>query len=120
MLETLQSLKTDDEELKSDSARINRLEAALSLKKGAGTVEELQKELQQAVTDSNKEVVSKVLGEILDLMKGNKVTWDAVRTCKVGKDVGNAMKMGDADLAAQARKVVSEIQALAQRNGLGL
>lgn len=120
VLETLQSLKTDDEELKSDSARINRLEAALSLKKGAGTVEELQKELQQAVTDSNKEVVSKVLGEILDLMKGNKVTWDAVRTCKVGKDVGNAMKMGDADLAAQARKVVSEIQALAQRNGLGL
>lgn len=42
------------------------------------------------------------------------------RTLKVGKDVGNAMKMGDADIAASARKVVGEIQALAQRAGIGL
>jgi len=119
-LERLQGLRPDDEELKSDSARINRLEAALSLKKGAGTIEELQKELQAAVTAVDKPKVSELLGSILELLKSNQVTWDAVRTCKVGKDVGNSMKMGDPDLAAQGRKVVQEIQACAQRNGLGL
>ncbi|OLQ01886.1 hypothetical protein AK812_SmicGene15312 [Symbiodinium microadriaticum] len=62
--------------------RINRLENDLSLKQGAGTVEE------------------------------SKVTYDAVKTCKVGKDVvGNAMKMGDPDIAALGRKAVGEIQA---------
>lgn len=119
-LEQLQSLKPDDDELKSDSARINRLESALSLKKGASTVEDMQKELQAAVTAIDKPAATKLLQDLLDLMKNNKVTWDAVRTCKVGKDVGNAMKMGDPDVAALARKVVGEIQALAQRNGLGL
>jgi len=120
VLEKLQSIKPDDDELKSDSARINRLESALSLKKGAGTIEELQKDLQQAVTAQDKATAAEKLTSIFDLMKEGKVTWDAVRTCKIGKDVGNAMKMGDPDLAAQARKVVQEIQALAQRAGLGL
>lgn len=119
-LEKLQSLKPDDEDLKSDTARINRLETSQSLKRGAGTVEDMQKELQAAVTANDKEAASKLLAELHDIMKNNKVTWDAVRTCKVGKDVGNAMKMGDPDLAAQARKVVSEIQALAKRNELGV
>lgn len=121
-LEKLQSLTraADDDELKSDSARINRLETAQSLKKGAGTVEELQKELQVAVTGNDKEAVAKLLEELLDIMKNNKVTWDAVRTCKVGKDVGNAMKMGDKELSAKGQKVVAEIQALAQRNSIGL
>jgi len=120
VLERLQGLRSDDDELKSDSARINRLESALSLKKGAGTVEELQKELQAAVTAQDKAKCGELLTSIYGIMKEGKVTWDAVRTCKVGKDVGNAMKMGDPDLAAQARKVVQEIQALAQRAGLGI
>jgi len=120
VLERLQGIRPESDELKSDSARINRLESALSLKRGAGTVEELQKDLQAAVTGQDKKKASEVLTSIYDLMKAGKVTWDAVRTCKVGKDVGNAMKMGDPDLAAQARKVVQEIQALAQRAGLGL
>jgi len=119
-LERLQGLRPDDEELKSDSARINRLESALSLKKGAGTIEELQKDLQAAITGQDKPKVGELLTSIFDLLKGNQVTWDTVRTCKVGKDVGNAMKMGDPDLAAQGRKCVQEIQALAQRAGLGL
>jgi hypothetical protein len=119
-LERLLELRPDDEELKSDSARINRLESALSLKKGAGTVEDLQKELQAAVNAQDKEAATKVLTQLLEMFKGSQVTWDAVRTCKVGKDVGNAMKMGDPDLAALARKAVGEIQALAQRAGLGL
>merc|ERR1712039_135880 len=114
------TLKQDDEELKSDSARINRMEAALSLKKGAGTIETLQKDLQAAVTEKDAKGAGEILQSIFDLMKNSQVTWDTVRTCKVGKDVGNAMKMGDPDLAAQARKVVQEIQSLAQRNGLGL
>merc|ERR1712039_1028018 len=120
VLGALMELKQDDDELKSDSARINRLESALSLKKGAGTIETLQKDLQAAVTASDIAVAKDVLQSIFDLMKNGQVTWDTVRTCKVGKDVGNAMKMGDPDLAAQARKVVQEIQSLAQRNGLGL
>jgi len=120
VLEQLQTMRPDDDDLKSDGARINRLESALSLKKGAGTVEDLQKDLQAAVTGQDKEKAGEALASIYDIMKEGKVTWDAVRTCKVGKDVGNAMKMGDPDLAAQARKVVQEIQALAQRAGLGL
>merc|ERR1711933_152406 len=120
VLERLMVLKQDDDELKSDSARINRMETAMSLKKGAGTIETLQKDLQAANTAQDFATAKEVLASILDLMKNNQVTWDTVRTCKVGKDVGNAMKMGDPDLAAQARKVVQEIQALAQRAGLGL
>ncbi|CAE8641595.1 unnamed protein product, partial [Polarella glacialis] len=118
-LEKLMEMRPDDEELKSDTARINRLESVLSLKKGASCVEDLQKELQAAVTALDKEAASKVLETLLGMFKDCAVTWDAVRTCKVGKDVGNAMKMGDPDLASLARKVVGEIQALAQRAGLG-
>lgn len=119
-LEFLLEKQPDDEELKSDSARINRLETVLSLKKGAGTVEDLQKDLQAAVTESDKAKVTEILQSLLDMFKESKVTWDAVRTCKVGKDVGNAIKMGDPDISALARKAVGEIQALAQRAGLGL
>eukprot|EP00933_Yihiella_yeosuensis_P045101 TRINITY_DN40419_c0_g1_i1.p1 TRINITY_DN40419_c0_g1~~TRINITY_DN40419_c0_g1_i1.p1 ORF type:complete len:650 (-),score=189.35 TRINITY_DN40419_c0_g1_i1:159-2108(-) len=118
VLDKLLALKPEDEELKSDSARINRLESALSLKKGAGTVEDLQKDLQAAVTAEDKAGATKILEQLLDMFKKSEVTWDAVRTCKVGKDVGNAMKMGDPDLAGLARKVVGEIQALAQRCSL--
>jgi len=120
VLEKLQADKPDDEELKSENARLNRLENELSLKKGAGTVEDLQKELQAAVTAGDKAKCTEILENLLGMFKESKVTWDAVRTCKVGKDVGNAMKMGDPDVAALARKAVGEIQALAQRAGLGL
>jgi len=120
VLEKLMALKPGDDELKDDSARLNRMEAALTLKQGASTIETVQKDLQAAVAATNIAGCSEALTKILDMMKNNQVTWDTVRTCKVGKDVGNAMKMGDADLAAQARKVVQEIQALAQRAGLGL
>ena len=48
------------------------------------------------------------------------VTWDTVRTLKVGKDVGNAMKMADPGLQAQGKETVGAIQALAQKAGLGL
>jgi len=120
IVEKLMTLKPGDDELKNDTARLNRMEAALTLKKGASTIETVQKDLQAAVAASNFAGCSEALTKILDMMKNNQVTWDTVRTCKVGKDVGNAMKLGDADLAAQARKVVQEIQALAQRAGLGL
>merc|ERR1711879_1061423 len=120
VLDKLLAMRPGDDELKNDSARLNRIEAALKLKKGANTVETLQKDLQAAVTAQDKEKCTEILASLLNMMKNNQVTWDSVRTCKVGKDVGNAMKMGDPDLAAQARKVVQEIQALAQRAGLGL
>lgn len=119
-LDFLLEKQPDDEELKSDSARINRLDSVLSLKKGAGTVEDLKNDLQAAVTGGDKAKVTEILQSLLDMFKESKVTWDAVRTCKVGKDVGNAMKMGDPDIAALARKAVGEIQALAQRGALGI
>lgn len=119
-LERLMAMRPDDDDLKSDNARINRLESALSLKKGAGTIEELQKDLQVAVTGGDKAKASEVLTSIVELLKEGKVTWDAVRTCKVGKDVGNAMKMGDPGLQAQGKEAVGAIQALAQKAGLGL
>lgn len=120
VLAQLQEERPDDEDLKSDNARINRLENDLSLKQGAGTVEELQKDLQQAVTAGDKPKVSEILEALLGMFKESKVTYDAVKTCKVGKDVGNAMKMGDPDIAALGRKAVGEIQALAQRAALGI
>mmetsp|Transcript_53889 Transcript_53889/g.149657 ORF Transcript_53889/g.149657 Transcript_53889/m.149657 type:complete len:648 (-) Transcript_53889:273-2216(-) len=120
VLERLMATRPDDEQLKSDSARINRLESALNLKKGACTIESVQKDLQAAIAASDKPKVSECVASLFDMIKGGQVTWDTVRTLKVGKDVGNAMKMGDADIAASARKVVGEIQALAQRAGIGL
>lgn len=120
VLERLTGLRPDDEELRSDGALINRLETALNLKKGASNIEGVQKDLQAAVTAVDKPKVTECLEAILGMIQGGQVTWDTVRTLKVGKDVGNAMKMGDPDIAAQARKIVQEIQALAQRAGIGL
>jgi len=120
VLERLQGLRPEDDELKSDSARINRLEGALTLKRGAGAIEDVQKELQAAVTAQDKPKVTECVTQIGQMIVGGQVTWDTVRTLKVGKDIGNAMKMGDPDIAAKARKVVQEIQSLAQRAGIGL
>jgi len=120
VLERLQGLRPDDDELKSDSARINRLETALMLKKGANTIDTVQKDLQAAVTGTDKPKVTECLNTILGMLVEKQVTWDTVRTLKVGKDVGNAMKMGDPDLAALGQKIVREIQQLAQRAGIGL
>jgi len=120
VLEKLLSMRPDDDELKSDSARINRLEGQLTLKKGANTIETVQKDLQTAVTAADKATVTECISKLFEMIKGGQVTWDTVRTLKVGKDVGNAMKMGDPDIAASARKVVQEIQSLAQRAGIGL
>lgn len=55
--------------------------------------------------------MSEILETLLGMFKDSKVTYDAVKTCKVGKDVGNAMKMGDPDIAGLGRKAVGEIQA---------
>jgi len=120
VMERLMSMRPDDDVLKSENARINRLESTLTLKNGANAIETVQKELQEAVASQDKPKVSECLGTVLEMITGGQVTWDTVRTLKVGKDVGNAMKMGDPDIAAQARKVVQEIQALAQRAGIGL
>lgn len=120
VLDQLVQMRPEDDQLKSDSALINRLEGVLNLKKGASTIETVQKDLQAAVTAADKAKAADCVGKLYDMIKGGEVTWDTVRTLKVGKDVGNAMKMGDPDVAAQARKVVGEIQALAQRAGIGL
>jgi len=120
-LEELTQMKPDQaDELKSFAALINRLETAISLKKGANAIEERQKELQAAVAGKHKAKVIECLEVILDMFVNSKVTWDKVRTCKVGKDVGLAMKMGDPDIAKVAQTCVQEIQALATRAGLGL
>merc|ERR1712151_728654 len=70
VLERLQGLRSEDDELKSDSARINRLEGALNLKKGAGAIEDVQKELQAAVTAQDKEKVSELVVQIGGMISG--------------------------------------------------
>jgi hypothetical protein len=120
ILEQLQTMRPGDESLKSDSARLNRLTTAMELKQGAGSVEELQLELRAAVEAKDKPVITEKIGALYELMKNNQVKYDVVIKLKVGKDVGNAMKLGDPDLAKAGRLVVSEIQRLAQNAGLGL
>lgn len=120
VLEQLQTMRPGDESLKSDSARLNRLATALGLKEGAGSVETIQGELRAAIEAGDKPTVMSKIEKLYDLMKNNQVKYDDVMKLKVGKDVGNAMKMGDPDLAKEGRKVVSEIQRLAQQAGLGL
>jgi len=119
VLEQLLKLRPDDDDLKSDSARINKLEGVLNLKKGAGAIEDVQKALQAAVTGNDLPKATECLEQIKEMIQTSQVTWDTVRTLKVGKDVGNAMKMGDPDVAAIARKCVAEIQVLAQKGALG-
>jgi len=118
ILERLHSLRPGDEELKSDSARLNRMEQAMAVRKGSSTVEDLQRDLRAANEAVDKAAVSAALASILELMKTDQVKFDTITKLKIGKDVGNAMKLGDADLSGQARKVVGEIQALAQRNAM--
>merc|ERR1739848_858003 len=80
VLTRLQGLRPGDDELKDDSARLNRMEAALALKKGSGTIENMQKDLQEAnkvVQDEAasdeakakaKDDIKEALAGILDLM----------------------------------------------------
>jgi hypothetical protein len=120
VLEQLQTMRPGDESLKSDSARLHRLTTAMELKQGAGSVEELQLELRAANEAVDKPVIAEKLAALLELMKNNQVKYADVMKLKVGKDVGNSMKLGDPDLAKAGRQVVSEIQRLAQNAGLGL
>jgi len=120
VLELLQAMRPGDESLKSDSARLNRLNTAMELKEGAGSVETLQLELRAAIEAVDKPVIAEKIAALYELMKNNQVKYADVTKLKVGKDVGNAMKLGDPDLAKEGRKVVGEIQRLAQQAGLGL
>ena len=72
------------------------------------------------MADKDKAKVIECLEVVKDMFVNSKVTWEKVKTCKVGKDVGLAMKMGDPDIAKIAQSCVQEIQALATRAGLGL
>lgn len=120
ILEQLQAMRPGDETLKSDSARLNRLNTAKELQQGAGTVETLQLELRAAVEAVDKPVIAEKINALYELMKNNQVKYESVLKLKVGKDVGNAMKLGDPELATAGRKVVGEIQRLAQQGALGL
>merc|ERR1719469_181900 len=120
MLEELQVLCPGDEDLKDDGARLHRLETAMSLKQGAGTVEDLQKDLQTGNEAKDFDVSGKALAALLELMQANSVKYDVLKELKVGKDIGNAMKLGNPDLAATGRKCVGEIQRLAQKDALGV
>merc|ERR1719428_1150405 len=59
VLDQLQTMRPGDETLKSDSARLNRLNTAMELKEGAGSVEGIQLELRAAIEAgiSEKEVI---------------------------------------------------------------
>jgi hypothetical protein len=120
VLEQLQSMRPGDEELRDDAARLHRLEQAVTLKKGAGTIDTLQKDLQAGNEAKDKVVIMPILEQLLELMKNNEVKYDAITKLKLGKDVGNSMRLGDQELAQAGRKIVGEIQRLAQQNALGL
>lgn len=120
LLEQLQVMRPGDESLKSDSARLHRLTTAMELKEGAGSVESLQLELRAANEAVDKPVILEKIAALFELMKNNQVKYDAIVKLKVGKDVGNSMKLGDPDLAKAGRQVVGEIQRLAQQGALGL
>merc|ERR1712098_620211 len=104
----LQAMRPGDESLKSDSARLHRLTTAMELQQGAGEVETLQLELRAAIEAVDKPVITEKINALYELMKNNQVKYDDVKTLKVGKDVGNAMKLGDPELAKEGRKVVGE------------
>lgn len=120
MLEQLQALRPGDDDLRDDGARLHRLENVMTLKQGASTIETLQTELRAGVEAKDKDALMPILEQLLDLMKKNEVKYDAITKLKLGKDVGNSMKLGDQELAAAGRKIVGEIQRLAQQNALGL
>lgn len=120
ILEQLQGFCPGDTELVDDSARLHRLETALSLNKGAGTVEVLQTELRAANETKDIDAAKKVIAEVLALMKNNQVKFDVINKMKLGKDIGNAMKLGDPELSVEARRCIGEIQRLAQQGALGL
>jgi hypothetical protein len=120
ILEELQVMRPGDEALKSDAARLNRLATAMDLVEGAGEVETLQLALRAAVEAVDKPVIAEKIGALYEMMKNNAVKYSDITKLKVGKDVGNAMKLGDPDLAKEGRKVVGEIQRLAQQQALGL
>ena len=71
-----------------------------------------------APADDTKASIIEILDKIYELMKTDQVKFDLITKLKVGKDIGNSMKLGDPDLAAAGRKCVGEIQALAQRNAM--
>jgi hypothetical protein len=77
-----------------------------------------EKRLQAAVSGADKAAVGEALTQLEEIMSKDLVKYDIVKNLKVGKDVGNAMKMGDPDLAQQGRKVVAHIQRLAQKQDL--
>jgi hypothetical protein len=118
LVEKLLKLRPEDDDLKNDKARLARMESAVELKAGAGEVEDVQKRLQAAVSGADKAAVGEALTQLEEIMSKDLVKYDIVKNLKVGKDVGNAMKMGDPDLAQQGRKVVAHIQRLAQKQDL--
>jgi hypothetical protein len=110
----------DDTELRDFAARFNRLDAAVQLQQGAGSLETAQLELRAAVEAKDAEAAKSGLAKLHDLIVGQQVKYADVLKLKVGKDVGNAIKMGDPEVTQAGRKIVGGIQALAQKADIGL
>merc|ERR1711988_1393529 len=83
VLEKLQEMRPDDEELRNDGARLNRLESAMSLKAGASTLEGVQKELQAAVTAQDKPACTDLLKKLEEMFSNGEVKYDDVKKLKV-------------------------------------
>jgi len=124
---SLQSLETltadsgkDDPDLRDFAARLNRLESAVQLQQGAGSLETVQLELRAAVEAKDFSACKAALAKLDELICGAQVKFADVTKLKVGKDVGNAIKLGDPEVTTAGRKIVGGIQALAQKNDMGL
>lgn len=123
-LERLQQLAKDrvseDLELKDWDARLNRMNKAEALIEGAGELETAQADLKAAIESVDKDALLAALGKLEELICGGSVNFKDVTKLKVGKDIGNSMKLGLPEVAAVGRKCVGGIQALAQKNDLGV
>ena len=97
MLEQLQELskknRKDDTELRDLAARFNRLDAAVQLQQGAGSLETAQLELRAAVEAKDAEAAKSGLSKLHELIVGQQVKYADVLKLKVGKpDVWNPDK----------------------------
>jgi len=120
VLEELLKAQPDSIELKDCSARLHRLETQLQLQQGGSEVEKVQQDLRAANEAKDMAAVAAALDALGEIFANDGVKYDKLRDLKVGKDVGNAMKLGDPDVAAKARQIVGGIQRLAQKQDAGL
>lgn len=105
--------------LRSELARVSakeRAEAALGCEEEAV---EARDSLQRAIEAGDAAGAMGPLNQLIELVDGDKLTWEALMRLKVGKPVGVAMKTppgGDSDVQQVATRLVRKFREMAERN----